>query len=44
MVGLLFDIYKSMKTAMNPVETTVETAFLPKDNVIAQKRGGERSI
>lgn len=37
--GLLFDIYKSMKTAMNHVEITVETAFLPKDNVIAQSEG-----
>lgn len=37
--GLLFDIYKSMKTAMNPVEITVETAFLPNDNVIAQSEG-----
>ena len=36
--GLLFDIYNSMKLKKN-AEITVETAFLPKTNVIAQSEG-----
>ncbi len=37
--GLLYDIYNALKQINASVDISVETAFLPKDNVIAKSEG-----